>query len=337
MRIPYRQILRRYSMVSRLILLLILAQALVACSRGLETTPVMSSTASLTEPAATVTPEPVNTKTPAPTEGDVYPSPTQPESPDAYPGPGAGEEDPYPAQAEAYPSPVEPGLETSAGSPYPEPVETQAGTPSVTPATGTLLITGTATMTAAISPGATGTAGSTLAPPPQIGSSPSPSPLTTTPGGQTGTPQLTPPAGVVTGTITPTAGPTSPPATATTTPTPTLTPTLTEPDPEFHPTDPDEVRLDSGRVQLVEFFAYWCGTCRAMAPIIHRLEERYDARMNFIYLDVDNPDTLELKRELGYRRLPHLFLLDADGKILRSWGGSVTAVTIDEAIRGALD
>lgn len=162
--------------------------------------------------------------------------------------------------------------------------------------------------------------------PPSIGGSPSPSAQTTAFPEVTGTPSTI---------IAPES--TSIPPSVTPTLTPSLTPTLTEPDPKFHPTDPEDVELVSGKVQLVEFFAYWCGTCRAMAPIIHRIEDRYEARMNFVYLDVDNPATLQLKRDFGYKHLPHLFLVDAEGKILRSWGGSVSAAILEEAIRGALD
>jgi thioredoxin 1 len=129
---------------------------------------------------------------------------------------------------------------------------------------------------------------------------------------------------------------TAAPETPTLTPTPSLTPTLTEPDPEFHPTDPKTVKLESGKVQLIEFFAYWCGSCRALAPTLHRLEDRYGRRMNFIYLDTDNPKTQELKHQLGFRSEPQIFLLDQKGKVLRIWGSGVTATALEDAIRSAL-
>lgn len=306
---------------------------LTACSGGEETPETVEPTPSPSQsaPAAPViSPEVANqTETPAAgsTGEDVYPVPGGAPAVDSYPGIGVETDNasPYPAPESPTPQPTgapadtvtplsptialpttaapptEPALEADDTYPGPE------GTPAQTP-----LVTGTL-----------------LAPPPPAGS---PVGTTTTqpgltPGAPTSGPSLT-------GTPLP---PTAATVTTTLTPTPSLTPTLSEPDPKFHPTDPKTVKLASGKVQLVEFFAYWCGSCRALAPVIHRLEDRYGRRMNFIYLDTDNPETKDLKRELGFRSEPQIFLLDEQGKILRIWGSGVTAATLDDAIRSALD
>lgn len=101
-------------------------------------------------------------------------------------------------------------------------------------------------------------------------------------------------------------------------------------------TDPDEVVLASGKVQLIQFFAFWCGPCQAMAPLVHGLEERYGARMNFIYLDIDDPRTTQLKKQLGYKSQPHFFLLNPSGVVLRQWVGATPIEEISGAIEAAL-
>ncbi len=141
------------------------------------------------------------------------------------------------------------------------------------------------------------------------------------------------------------------PATPTSSPVPTNTPLPTAtsaptatPTPELPPpirsglvaSDPALFKLDSGEVQLVEFFAYWCVTCRSMAPVIHSFEALYADRMNFIYLDIDDPAASRHKRSLGYRYQPHFFLLDRDGKILIQWVGWMTTEELRNAIEGAL-
>jgi thiol-disulfide isomerase/thioredoxin len=101
--------------------------------------------------------------------------------------------------------------------------------------------------------------------------------------------------------------------------------------------DPNQVQLASGEVQLIEFFAFWCGTCRAMAPIVHGLEAEYGERMNFVYLDIDDPDTDPFKEALGYRVQPHIFLVDERGKILREWLGRADEADLRQAFDNALD
>jgi len=60
-----------------------------------------------------------------------------------------------------------------------------------------------------------------------------------------------------------------------------------------------------------------------MAPIVHGLEAKYQDRINFIYLDIDDPASDDFKQALGYRYQPHIFLLNGDGKILNQWIGRV--------------
>ncbi len=58
-----------------------------------------------------------------------------------------------------------------------------------------------------------------------------------------------------------------------------------------------------------------------MAPIVHGLEDLYSDQINFVYLDVDDPATKELKRQFGYRYQPEYYLLDPDGAIVQAWFG----------------
>jgi thiol-disulfide isomerase/thioredoxin len=83
----------------------------------------------------------------------------------------------------------------------------------------------------------------------------------------------------------------------------------------------------------VEFFAYWSGPSQAMAPLLLGLKREYRDRVNFIYLDIDNPANITFKRQLGFRMEPQFFLLDPQGKILKQWIGYVTV----EQLRMAFD
>jgi thiol-disulfide isomerase/thioredoxin len=92
---------------------------------------------------------------------------------------------------------------------------------------------------------------------------------------------------------------------------------------EIEASDPDSVELSSGSYQFFEFFAYWCGTCLALAPEIHTLETHYGSRINFIYLDIDDPANDIYKKQLNYRQQPQFYLVDREGKVIREWQGTV--------------
>lgn len=101
---------------------------------------------------------------------------------------------------------------------------------------------------------------------------------------------------------------------------------------EMSASSPSEFEVASGEPQLVEFFAFWCPTCKTMAPIVHALEVEYYPEVKFVYLDIDDPANDEFKRELGYRYQPHFFLLDGEGYVIDQWVGIVEESTLRSAL-----
>lgn len=71
-----------------------------------------------------------------------------------------------------------------------------------------------------------------------------------------------------------------------------------------------------------------------MAPVVHGLEAEYVGKIDFIYLDIDDPAVTPFKDQLGYRYQPHYFLLDADGTVVESWQGRVERDTFVAAFEG---
>jgi len=132
----------------------------------------------------------------------------------------------------------------------------------------------------------------------------------------------------------------TPTLTLTPTPSPTVVPTAT-PLPVFidrslKASDPKQLKLASGKVQLVEFFAFWDATCKAMAPMMNQIKSDYGTAINVVFLDIDDPATKNWKTQLGFQQQPHLFLLDAKGSILQDWTGFVEEAEIREEITKAL-
>ena len=66
---------------------------------------------------------------------------------------------------------------------------------------------------------------------------------------------------------------------------------------------------------------------------MHGLEAKYAGQVDFVYLDIDDPNTTPFKSQLGYRYQPHLFLLDGAGNVLMQWAGFVGEEDLDSALQ----
>lgn len=60
-----------------------------------------------------------------------------------------------------------------------------------------------------------------------------------------------------------------------------------------------------------------------MAPMVHGLEAKYSGKINFVFLDADDPATEEFQRALGFYYQPEFYLLDANGKVMQKFVGFV--------------
>lgn len=69
-----------------------------------------------------------------------------------------------------------------------------------------------------------------------------------------------------------------------------------------------------------------------MAPVVHGLEAEYAGKVDFVYLNIDDPATTRFKEQLGYIYQPHLFLLDGQGTILQQWIGFTTGTDLGAAL-----
>ena len=76
--------------------------------------------------------------------------------------------------------------------------------------------------------------------------------------------------------------------------------------------------LESPQLVLVDFWAAWCGPCRALGPTIEELAEQYDGEVKVGKLNVD--DHPEIAARLGISSIPAV-LLFKDGEVVETLVG----------------
>lgn len=80
---------------------------------------------------------------------------------------------------------------------------------------------------------------------------------------------------------------------------------------------------------LIDFWAPWCGPCKAIAPVVEELAGQYQGRLKVVKLNVDdNPQT---PSRYGVRGIPNLILFKG-GEVADQIVGAVPKAHLVRAI-----
>ena len=65
--------------------------------------------------------------------------------------------------------------------------------------------------------------------------------------------------------------------------------------------------LDSEKLSVIDFWAEWCGPCRAIGPVIEELSKEYDGQVNVGKVNVDhNP---QISMNYGITSIPAILFV----------------------------
>ncbi len=92
----------------------------------------------------------------------------------------------------------------------------------------------------------------------------------------------------------------------------------------------DKEVLKSDLPVLVDFWAVWCGPCKAIAPTVEELAKQYKGKVKIAKMDVDEHQ--QVPQQYGIRSIPTLLLFKG-GRVVDTIVGAVPKAKLEESLK----
>jgi thioredoxin 1 len=99
---------------------------------------------------------------------------------------------------------------------------------------------------------------------------------------------------------------------------------------EFNDANFQKEVLESDKLTVIDFWAEWCGPCRAIGPVIEELAKDYAGKVNIGKVNVDNNPNVSVN--YGITSIPAILFIKG-GKVVDKQIGAVPKSVLDKKIQ----
>lgn len=103
---------------------------------------------------------------------------------------------------------------------------------------------------------------------------------------------------------------------------------------EFTDTNFEAEVLKSDKLTMVDFWAEWCGPCRAIGPVVEELAITYNGKVNIGKLNVDNNPNVST--QFGITSIPAILFIK-NGQVVDKQIGAVPKSVLEKKIQANLE